>query len=423
MKRYYPGLMLLALASGALAQVLVHLAQNGQLDNRAATGLGLYVASFLALYLWLRGRGDPVILPVIACLVGLGLAEIWRLDPARGWQQTWWVALGTVCFAVASRFRNWHLVADLKYVWAVAAALLLVVTIIFGNEIGGARAWLRFGRFSFQASELAKLMVVAYLAAYLADTKEFLAAPRRILWFIKMPPARHLGPLLLMWFLFMVMFVFQRDLGGALLLFGVFVLMVYTASNRLIYITLGSLLVLVGGSLAYTVFNHVRTRFIVWLNPWQYYQNIGYQIIQGLFAMAQGGLTGTGLGMGFPYLIPAAENDFIFNALVEELGLLGGTFILAMYMILVARSLTWAVAHGDDVEALAGVGLATLLGLQAIIIIGGVTRMIPVTGVTLPFLSYGGSSMLASFVQMGLIYSLSVTAAGAGSPQSAAEGV
>jgi cell division protein FtsW len=208
----------------------------------------------------------------------------------------------------------------------------------------------------------------------------------------------------------MVMFVFQRDLGGALLLFGVFVLMLYVASNRRVYLSLGAVLVLIGGVMAYASFAHVRTRFVVWLNPWPYYSGRGYQIIQGLFAMANGGISGSGLGLGYPYLVPAAENDFIFNALVEELGLLGGTFILAVFMVLVVRGLTWSLAHGDNVTALAGIGLSILLGLQTLIIIGGVTRFIPVTGVTLPFVSYGGSSLVASFAQVGLLYSISVTA-------------
>lgn len=402
-------LLLLGLAAGSTAQILVHLAQGG-ISSRAIITLVVYNLSFIALHLWLQGKGDPVIVPIIAVLCGLGLAEIYRLNPSRGWQQTWWVLLGVIVFAFTSRFRNWNGMADLKYVWAVTAAALLMITVIFGVEIGGAKAWLHFRGLSFQASELAKLLVVASMASHLAETKEFLALPTRRIWFLRIPSARHLGPLLMMWALFMVMFVFQRDLGGALLLFGVFVLMLYVASNRRVYLSLGAVLVLIGGVMAYASFAHVRTRFVVWLNPWPYYSGRGYQIIQGLFAMANGGISGSGLGLGYPYLVPAAENDFIFNALVEELGLLGGTFILAVFMVLVVRGLTWSLAHGDNVTALAGIGLSILLGLQTLIIIGGVTRFIPVTGVTLPFISYGGSSLVASFAQVGLLYSISVTA-------------
>jgi cell division protein FtsW (lipid II flippase) len=292
----------------------------------------------------------------------------------------------------------------------VLGALLLFVTLLLGTEVGGAKAWLRIAGLSFQASEVVKLLVVASLAGHLAESKEFLAAPSKRFGFVRLPSARHLGPLLFMWLLFMLMFVVQRDLGGALLLFGVFVLMLYIASGRAFYLSVGTLLVSLGGALAFLVFNHVRTRFIVWLNPWHYFETKGYQIIQGLFALAAGGVLGTGLGLGSPQVVPAAVNDFIFNAIVEELGLIGGTFILAMYMILIARGLTWASGHGDSVQAIAGMGLSVLLGLQAFIIIGGVTRLIPVTGVTLPFLSYGGSSLMSSFAQLGFIYSLSVTA-------------
>ncbi len=402
-------LLLLGLAGGAAAQVLVHLAQGG-LSERASICLGLYVISFLALHIWLGGRGDPVVVPVLAILCGLGLAEIWRLDPGRGWQQGLWLVIGVLVFAFASRFRNWNGMADLKYIWAVAAAILLVVTIIFGSEVGGARAWLRFAGLSFQASEVAKLLVVASLASHLAESKEFLAVPSRRLGFLRIPSARHLGPLLMMWALFMIMFVFQRDLGGALLLFGVFVFMLYAASNRGVYLSVGALLVVIGGALACAVIDHVRIRFVVWLDPWRYYSGRGYQIVQGLFALGNGGIIGTGLGMGYPYLVPAAANDYIFNALAEELGFMGAVFILAMFMVLVARGFTWAAAQVNEVAALAGTGLSILLGLQTLLIIGGVTRLIPVTGVTLPFLSYGGSSLVTSFAQVGLLYSLSASA-------------
>lgn len=403
------GLLLLGLACGSLPQILVHLAGGG-MEGREITALALYVASFVFLYIYVGRKGDILILPIIATLTGLGLAEVWRIDPSHGWQQALWLVLGAIVFAVAARFRNWNGMADLKYVWAVLGALLLLVTVVLGTEVGGAKAWLRIGGHSLQTSEVAKLLVVASLAGHLAESKEFLAAPRRRFGFLRIPSARHLGPLLVMWALFMLMFVQQRDLGGALLLFGVFVIMLYVASGRVLYLGAGGLLVSLGGALAYMAFGHVRTRFTVWLNPWPDFDVKGYQIIQGLFALGAGGIFGTGLGLGSPQVVPAAVNDFIFNALVEELGLMGGTFILALYMILVARGLKWAQAHGDSVQALAGMGLSVLLGLQAFIIIGGVTRLIPVTGITLPFLSYGGSSLLASFAQLGLLYSLSTTA-------------
>jgi cell division protein FtsW (lipid II flippase) len=403
------GLFALGLACGSLAQVLMHLA-TGELQGKPAAALGLYAVSFIVLFIWVGRRGDAFFLPIITALCGLGLAEIWRIDPSRGWQQVLWIVLGTVVYGITGRFRRWNALADLKYVWALLATIMLLITLVFGAEVGGARAWLRIGRFSMQTSEIAKLLVVISLAGHLAGSKEFLASPGRRIGFIRVPSARHLGPLLLIWAVSMMMFVGQRDLGGAILLFGVFVLMLYVASGRFIYLTLGVLLAAAGGAAAYVTFNHVRVRFLVWLNPWRYYETIGYQIIQGLFSLAAGGIAGTGLGFGSPYLIPAAANDFIFNALVEELGLIGATFIIAMFMVLVARGLAWATAHGNNVAALAGMGLSVLLGLQAVIIIGGVTRLIPVTGITLPFLSYGGSSLISSFAQLGLIHSLSTTA-------------
>jgi cell division protein FtsW (lipid II flippase) len=354
------GLLLLGLGCGSLAQVLVHLAGDG-LRGLPAVALGMYVGSFVFLYLWAGREGDPLLLPIVANLCGLGLAEVWRIDPARGWMQALWIVLGAGVFAAASRFRNWNGLADLKYVWAVLAVLLLLVTVVFGVEIGGARAWLRIGGVGFQTSEVAKLLVVASLASHLSESKEFLALPRRRFGFIRIPSSRHLGPLLMMWALSMLMFVVQRDLGGALLLFGVFVLMLYVASGRAVYLAFGGALAVVGGAAAYLAFGHVRTRFIVWLNPWRYFDTKGYQIIQGLFALAAGGISGAGLGLGSPQVVPAAANDYIFAALVEELGLIGGTFVLAMFMVLVTRGLQWATAHGDSVAALAGMGLSMLL--------------------------------------------------------------
>jgi cell division protein FtsW (lipid II flippase) len=402
------GLLLLGLICGTLAQVLVHLAGD-TLDTRAYTAMAFYVCSFIFLYFWTGRKGDIVLLPALAVLMGLGIAEIWRIDPELGWQQAQWVVLGTVVFAVASRFRNWHMIADLKYVWAFAGAILLVLTLIFGREVGGAKAWIRIGKASFQASEIVKLLVVASLAGHLAESKEFLAAPRKRLGFLRIPSTRHFGPLLVMWLLFMFMFVVQRDLGGALLLFGVFVTMVYVASGRWLYLGIGTLMVSVGGLLAYSFFDHVRNRFVVWINPWPYFQNRGYQIVQALFSVAAGGVLGTGLGLGSPQLVPASVNDFIFVALVEELGLIGGISIISLYMVLVVRGLKYASLHGDSVQSLVGVGLSVLLGVQTLLILGGVTRLIPVTGVTLPFLSYGGSSLLTSFAQLGLMYNLSAS--------------
>ena len=203
-------LFALGLACGSLAQVLMHLT-TGELQGKPAIALGLYGASFLFLFIWVGRRGDPFFLPTIAALCGLGVAEIWRIDPSRGWQQVLWIVLGTVVYGVASRFRRWNALADLKYVWALLATILLLITLVFGAEVGGARAWLRIGRFSLQTSEIAKLLVVISLAGHLVGSKEFLASPGRRIGFIRVPSARHLGPLLLMWAVSMMMFVGQRS--------------------------------------------------------------------------------------------------------------------------------------------------------------------------------------------------------------------
>jgi cell division protein FtsW len=308
--------------------------------------------------------------------------------------------------------KNYTRLKDYKYVFALVGLVLLIAPMLAGTEKYGARLWLNIGGVSFQPSEIAKILMVIFLAAYLEEKRELLAIANKKLLGIWLPPFKHFGPLLLMWLISLAILIFEKDLGSSLLFFGIFLSMIYIATGRRIYIISGIILFLLGATTCYYLFAHVQIRIDIWLNPWVDVAGKGYQIAQSLFAIASGDLAGTGLGRGFPTYIPAVHTDFIFSALAEEMGFMGGLAVITAYLLFICRGFRIALTSKDEFGKLLAAGLASAFALQVFIIIGGVTKLIPLTGITLPFMSYGGSSILANFVLLALFLAISQKANG-----------
>ena len=347
---------------------------------------------------------DPALLPVAALLSGVGLAFVTRLDPALGSTQTLWL-LGGVAAMVATLalVPSLERLARYKYTIMLTGLGLLLLPAVVGREINGAKLWLRVGGFSFQPAEIAKILIVVFLASYLAENREVLSVSTKRVLGMRMPSARHFAPLLVMWAISLVVMVYEKDLGSSLLFFGVFLAMIYTATGRPSYVLVGLALFAVGASGAYLAFGHVRTRVDIWLHPFLDTAGKGYQLVQSLFALAAGGMVGTGIGAGLPHRIPFVATDFIFSAIGEELGLLGGVAICIACLVFCLRGLATATRAHSDMAALTATGLVAAFGLQTFVIIGGVSRLIPLTGITLPFVSYGGSSILSNFILLALL--------------------
>ncbi|MGI6092789.1 MAG: FtsW/RodA/SpoVE family cell cycle protein [Veillonellaceae bacterium] len=351
---------------------------------------------------------DPLLLPLAIALTGLGLVIILRLKPNLFPLQATWAAIGLLCFVGSTKlFRNLEKIAQYKYLCGIIGIGLLFTAIIFGVDIGGNKNWVIIGPVRFQPSEFAKIFIVLFLAAYLAERHDLLALTTNRYGPLELPHPRFIAPLLAIWGLAMVMLVLQRDLGSALLFFGVTILMTYMASGRFSYVVLGLTLFLLGSIICYQLYPHVRVRVDIWLNPWSDPSGKAFQIVQSLFALGSGGVLGSGLTYGFPHLIPEVHTDFVFAAIGEELGLLGTAAVLLLYITLIYRSFKIALTCRKPFSTLVAAGLAIATGLQVFIIIGGVTKFFPLTGITLPFISYGGSSMIANFILLGILSAVS----------------
>jgi cell division protein FtsW (lipid II flippase) len=422
-------LLILALIIGAGALALVAATEDvDNIDKAIPYMVGLAVG-YIAIHIVARRlvpQADPLILPVIAVLNGIGLAAVYRLDPDDlGPAQVTWTFVGLACFALTLLIvRDYKMLARYKYLLGfLGVGLLLLPMTPLGATINGARLWIRIGSMSFQPGELAKICLVIFFAAYLADRKELLAIASKKVAGIHLPDLKHFGPLLLMWGMSLAVMFYEKDLGSSLLFFSIFLLMIYMATARFVYVGVGSLLFVGGAYLGYQAFDHVQARVAVWLNVFdpRYITDEGYQLAQSLFALATGGLFGTGLNRGRPDLIPEAETDFIFSVIGEELGLMGTVGVLLCFMVLVARGLRFAMAQQDDFGQLLAAGLITTFAIQTIIILGGVIRLLPLTGITLPFMSYGGSSLLSNFILMALLLRISQQTASQRAPAHTAE--
>ena len=374
---------------------------------------GLFIVLFLIAHAGVRvlaSRADPYLLPVTALLSTLGLVVLYRLDEDLALKQAMWLVVGLAAFLlVLVLVRDLEWLSKYRYVIGGLGVLLLLLTAVFGREIYGARLWVRLGPVSFQPGEFGKILLVVFFAAYLVDMREVLTVSTRRVLGVPLPPLRYLAPLLGIWALSMALMIFMKDLGTSLLFFGALLALLYVATGRLFYVLVGLVLFIVGAVGLYFLFPHVQTRVDIWLDPWADPSGRGYQIVQSLFALAEGGLFGRGLGRGYLILpsgstiIPNLETDFIFSAIGEELGLAGAVGIILLYLIFVYRGCRVAVRSRDDFTRLLAVGLTSIFALQAFLIMGGVIKLIPLTGITLPFVSYGGSSIVANFALLGLL--------------------
>jgi cell division protein FtsW (lipid II flippase) len=352
-------------------------------------------------------RRDFLLPPLIFFLSGFGLVLLARLEPAFVNRQLLWLVAATVLFIAVALAppRLERLLRRYKYGWFSGGLLLLAATLLFGvNPSGfGPRLWLEIGPVYIQPSEPLKLLLIIFLAGYMADRQHTLIEVETQVGKISLPPPSYFGPMLLMWGLSIVLLVWQRDLGAALLFFGTFVGMVYAATGRRRYMWAGGFLLIIAGGIGYWLFDVVRLRFEAFLNPWLDPAGRSFQIVQALLAFASGGIFGEGLGQGLPTVIPVVHTDFVFAAIGEEYGLLGAVAVLLLFALLISRAFRIALSAATDFERLLAAGIGTMLGLQTIVITAGTLKLMPLTGVTLPFVSYGGSSLVTSFVMVALL--------------------
>ncbi|MFC0680333.1 FtsW/RodA/SpoVE family cell cycle protein [Lysobacter korlensis] len=423
-------LLLVAIAISLGAIVLVQLGAIGSLDNGMITLAAIPCVLALVAHVALRVSArdaDPFLLPIGLTLNGLGIAMIHRLDIAEdttGWggfgvrQIVWTIIAMVLAIAVLALIRNHRVLARYRYIAMFTAIVLLLLPMLpgIGQTINGARLWVAIGPFSFQPGELAKIALAVFFAGYLMTARESLSMMgKKFLW-MRFPRGRDLGPILVIWAVAMAVLIFQRDLGTSLLYFGLFLVMIYVATGRGSWIVLGLTLFFGGALIAANTLGYVQGRVNSWLNPFDaalYEQGGGsYQLVQGLFGFANGELIGTGLGLGRPDIVPLAESDYIIPSLGEELGLVGVFAILALYLLFISRGFRIGFAGQDDFGRLLGVGLSFVLALQVFVVIGGVTRVIPLTGLTTPFLAAGGSSLVANWIIVALLLRLSDTVRG-----------
>ena len=414
-------LLVLALAVGIGAYAAVGIGVEGHVPVDILGYGGWLAALLVGAHVAVRlvaPYADPVLLPVVAALNGLGLAVIHRIDLDRDTtfarQQLTWMTLGVVLFVGALvLLRDHRVLTRFTYTFGLLAILLLLLPMVpgVGKTINGAKIWIGVGPFSFQPGEVAKVLLVVAFAGYLVLHRDALALAGRRVLFVDLPRGRDLGPILAMWLVSLGILVFQRDLGSSLLFFGLFLIMLYVATERPGWLIVGSGLFLGGALTAWRLFGHVQDRVDIWLHPFDYYNNprppYSDQIVETMFGMGWGGLIGRGFGEGDPTRITYAEADFIMGAIGEELGLTGVIAVILLYGLIVERALRAALISRDGFGKLVAVGLAGVVTLQVFVVIGGVTRLIPLTGLTTPFLSYGGSSLVANWVIVALLLRIS----------------
>ncbi|HUG47749.1 MAG TPA: FtsW/RodA/SpoVE family cell cycle protein [Candidatus Limnocylindria bacterium] len=402
--------------------------REGELTLGDLTLPGVYLGTLAAVhvaFVMTGRRMDQLLFPAAALLGGLSLLLMERLPQDLAAQsffgrllplaplQLLWMVLGfCVLGTLAIVVRNDGWLRRYKYSWAALGIFLLLLVFVFGDSVGGSRLTLRIGPLAGQPSELLKVILVVFLAGYLAENRALLSVASTRLGPIRLPPLPYLAPMMVMWGLALAIVIVQRDLGAALLFFLVFLALLYVATQRASYVIIGLALFAAGALAVYELFPHVRVRVDVWLDPFADPLGAGYQVIRALYAFGRGGILGTGLGAGLPQVggtpsIPAIHTDFVFAALAEELGLLGGLAILAVYALIAQRGLRIAARAADDYRALLAIGLTLVIVVQAAIIIGGNLRLVPLTGITLPLVSYGGSSLIVNSIVIGLLLALS----------------
>lgn len=373
--------------------------------------LGLLAAAHVATRR-LAPTADGVLLALAALLNGIGYVFIARLDEDLAALQATWTAVGVGAYIatllVVRRMRD---LERYRYTFMLGGIVLLLLPLVpgLGRTINGARIWVSIGPLSLQPGELAKITLAVFLASYLVERRELLRMASTRIGPLMLPTLdlKHLGPILLAWGVSLVVMTAERDLGSSLLFFALFVVLLWVATERGSYLAIGAGLFATGAALAWWAFDHVRERVDLWLDPWDGLERSVPQVVEAVFAMAWGGLTGTGPGLGHPTRIPAAETDMIFAAIGEELGLLGATAVVVAFLLMVGSGLRVALRARSPFERLLATGLTTIVGIQSFVIIGGVIRLVPLTGITLPFVSYGGSSLIANYILLALLMRIS----------------
>jgi cell division protein FtsW (lipid II flippase) len=406
------------------ASVYIARSEPSELDATSLTYAGIFMALYLLAHLVARYTvplADPVVLPLAALLSAIGVTTIYRLEPDNAFRQSLWIVIGVALFAGTLLLlrRDFRVLESYKYLFGISSIALLMLPALpgIGQTINGARLWVKVGSFQFQPGELAKIFLIVFLAGYLRDKREVLAQGR----------LKDFGPLLLIWGAAMAVLVQTNDLGSGLLLFGIFLAMLYVATGRALYAAGGLALFVAGAAVVYHYVGRVQDRVTIWLQPWTeepvfcaqtgelaLRQDCGsFQLVKSLYSIGNGGFGGTGWGNGTftttagDPLFPFQNTDFIYSAIAQELGLVGAAGLLLVFMVFVARGFRIALAADDGFSKLLAAGLTFGFALQTFIIVGGVLRVIPLTGITLPFVSYGGSSVVTNFVLLALLLLIS----------------
>lgn len=377
-----------------LSLSLLFIYQWDSVDNSTyITGIGLVLIIYISnLLLGKISKGDNYIFLIVTMLISIGVIMIYRIDSALGVKQLLWLSIGIFIFYITYFFlrfiKGW---SNWLYLYLGGAYFLFLITFVLGTRKFGAINWITIGGHSFQPAEITKILLIFILASYYSNIDKWK----------KYKNARYY--LMGIVYSFIALLFLQRDLGTALIFYGIFaaIQFIYEDDKKLILYNVG--LAAVGGTLGYLLFDHVKVRVLTWLDPWKYIDNKGYQITQSLFAIAEGGFFGTGLGLGHPEFIPLAYTDFIFSAICEEMGLFTGIGIIMLFMILVYRGFKIALSQTNRFYRILAIGVSVLFGVQSIVILGGVLKVLPLTGITLPFVSYGGSSILSSFIALGIL--------------------
>ncbi len=419
------GLIIAAAILAAVGVGIVEFTKGNWLNAQVAVTFGVFLIAFGGIQFAVRrwaSAASSLLLPTVAFLTAIGFIEIYRLDGHLAAIQRWSLliaAAGSVGLLWLLRNSGVSILRRYRYVLLAFGVFFLMLPLLpdawplHGAVVNGSRLWVRVDIpgldrvLSFQPGEIGKVLVTIFLASYLAERSEAMSTIDRKIGPFKLPEPRHLFPVLLAAGIAFVVLIYQKDLGASLLLFGLFIGMLYIATGRSFYLITGALAAIAGGVAAYSTFSHVQRRIDAWLDPFGHFSDAGYQSVQALFAMGSGSLTGSGIGLGRPDLIPAAETDFIFAAIAEEMGLAGSLAVIAAFALLVGVGFGIAIRSRDLFRKYLAGGLTIVLALQAIIILGGVLRVMPVTGITLPFMSYGGSSLLANTAIIALLLRIS----------------